>query len=568
MSNAATTTNLTAPRVTEDAPTIALNAIDLVENVRDRDEAKEEALSKSIALVGLLEPLTVRAADEAGRWVLVAGYTRYHACALAGFEHVPYTVRDHATEHVDRAVENIARTQLNAYEEARALAAALDAGLTEEGAAIALCWPKARVTARLRLLQLPDAAQRMVGEGTIALSAIDDLLAVSAVSPTLLDAVVFHIGENPSDGRQITDNLGWLIGQVVRRGDVADLFVAYLNSINANEIERLRLGKKTTELYARAETLHKQLEHYAYGPPTIRFTIEDIDQARAAGVLIEPSEGAAIICDRSLYRELVKQAIKRTTAGLEDRAKQRAADKTDARAAAKDDPLAGARRERGGALRDATVQGHGANLDLGTALINGLATVDPTDMNVARFFVYALLGPEPISGYGNHGERVQHLAATGVRLVVDEFRTDAAKIRKDGTRGALKVDYGDHRNPERAIAWMWKWIDGATTADELYGRALVVIAAEQHATRLVVPTSQRHPAMRWSSRKGRAQKALKGLAGPHLPKSLAAVERAVARAHREYDQAEAEIRTAATTAMATQDEDPEAQADAAELDDE
>lgn len=401
MPNATTTTNATAADV---SPTIALDAIDLVENIRDRDEAKEEALSKSIALVGLLEPLTVRAADKPGRWVLVAGYTRYHACVLAGIEHVPYTVRDQATEHVDRAVENIARTQLNAYEEARALAAALDSGLTEEGAAIALCWPKARVTARLRLLQLPEAAQRMVGDGTIALSAIDDLLAVGAVSPTLLDAVVFHIGENPSDGRQITGNLGWLIRQVVRRGD---LFVAYLNTIDGQHIERLRLGRKATELYTRAETLHKQLEHYAYGPPTIRFTTEDIDQARAAGVLIEPSEGAAIICDRSLYRELVKQAIKRTTAGLEDRAKQRAADKTDARAAAKDDPLAGARRERGGALRDATVQGHGANLDLGAALINGMATVDPADMNVARFFVYALLGPEPISGYGNHGDRVQ-----------------------------------------------------------------------------------------------------------------------------------------------------------------
>jgi len=37
------------------------------------------------------------------------------------------------------------------------------------------------------------------------------------------------------------------------------------------------------------------------------------------------------------------------------------------------------------------------------------------------------------------GERVQQLAAIGVRLVIDEVRTDATKIRKDGTRGALKV---------------------------------------------------------------------------------------------------------------------------------
>ena len=40
---------------------------------------------------------------------------------------------------------------------------------------------------------------------------------------------------------------------------------------------------------------------------------------------------------------------------------------------------------------------------------------------------------------------------------------------------------------------MWKFIDGAKSAGELYGRTLVVIAAEQYATRLVVPSSQRIP---------------------------------------------------------------------------
>jgi hypothetical protein len=33
-----------------------------------------------------------------------------------------------------------------------------------------------------------------------------------------------------------------------------------------------------------------------------------------------------------------------------------------------------------------TDQAHGANLDLGHALIHNLTSVDPTDINVARFF--------------------------------------------------------------------------------------------------------------------------------------------------------------------------------------
>jgi hypothetical protein len=85
-------------------------------------------------------------------------------------------------------------------------------------------------------------------------------------------------------------------------------------------------------------------------------------------------------------------------------------------------------------------------------------------------------------------------------------------------------------------------VDGAKTPGELYGRALVVIAAEQHATRLVVPSSQRMPATRWSSHKDIAAKALKKLAGPHVPTSLTKLEQAVKRAHSAYDKAETAAR--------------------------
>jgi hypothetical protein len=72
---------------------------------------------------------------------------------------------------------------------------------------------------------------------------------------------------------------------------------------------------------------------------------------------------------------------------------------------------------------------------------------------------------------------------------------------------------------------------------ELYGRALVVIAAEQHATRLV-SSSQRGPSTRWSSHKDLAAKALRKLAGPHVPASLTRLEQSVKRAHSAFDKAE------------------------------
>ena len=89
---------------------------------------------------------------------------------------------------------------------------------------------------------------------------------------------------------------------------------------------------------------------------------------------------------------------------------------------------------------------------------------------------------------------------------------------------------------------MWKFIDGAKSAGELCGRALVVIAAEHHATRLVVPSSQRIPATRWSSHKEIAANALKKLAGPHVPATLSRLEQAVKRAHAAYDKAETAAR--------------------------
>jgi hypothetical protein len=177
--------------------------------------------------------------------------------------------------------------------------------------------------------------------------------------------------------------------------------------------------------------------------------------------------------------------------------------------------------------------------DGGVSLIHNLAAVEPDDLDVARFFVYALLGADhDKSPYTQTGERIARIAAGGIRLVTAELRTDVTKTRKDGSRGRLRYDYGEQRDPQAAIAWLWKFLDAAKTAGELYGRALVVIAAEQYATRLVVPASQRMPATRWSSHKDIAAKALRKLAAPHAPASLTKLEQAVKRAHAAYDRAE------------------------------
>jgi hypothetical protein len=186
---------------------------------------------------------------------------------------------------------------------------------------------------------------------------------------------------------------------------------------------------------------------------------------------------------------------------------------------------------------------------------------------VAKFFVFGLLGGDyDGSPYTQSGDLVAELAVRGIRLVIEEFRADVTKTLKNGSRGKLRIDYGDPKQPEKPIAWLWRFIDGAKTAGELYGRALVVIAAEQYACRLVVPSSQRFGAKRWPSHKDHAAKALQKLAGPHLPATLKQLERAIATAgaelHEAQEQAQTESRNRTVVART-----PSSEPDAGAIDD-
>ncbi len=373
---------------------VALDSIRVPENVRALDQSHVEALAGSIKLQGMLVPLVVR--EHGDEFELVAGFHRIAAARSLGLAEVPVVVRDADTEDADRAVENITRKQLNPYEEAKAVRAMLDRGLTEDGAAQALGWPKARVTARIKVLELPERAQQLIGEGVIPLSAVEQLRAIGAVAPALLDAVVAYLDDgNDWAAERLAREPGWVLDAALSHAGNGKVFAAYLHSVGSQEITEQRLGKKTEQLYAQAEKLHRQLDRYAYGPPPVRFTDEDVDQARAAGVLIEFERGRPIIVDRSLYRELVKGAVKRTHAELEARTASVAEEKKAARASKRPvDPVAVAKRERDARLRELADQAHGANLDLGVSFMNHLAAVDPDDMDVARFFVHALLGAD------------------------------------------------------------------------------------------------------------------------------------------------------------------------------
>jgi ParB/RepB/Spo0J family partition protein len=147
--------------------TVALEKIHVPENVRELDPAHVDALAGSIAWQGLLQPVLLvpavgEIAEQGFEFELTAGFHRCAAVSKLGHSAIDAVIRERDTKAdgadiaAARATENVARKHLNAYEEAVAVAAMLERGLTPDGAAQALGWPKARVAARVKLLELPE----------------------------------------------------------------------------------------------------------------------------------------------------------------------------------------------------------------------------------------------------------------------------------------------------------------------------------------------------------------------------------------------------------------------------
>jgi hypothetical protein len=140
----------------------------------------------------------------------------------------------------------------------------LNRGYTEDGAAKVLGWPKARVTARIKLLALPERAIALVGAGQVALGSVDQLLAIGRVSAPLLDAVIEFLTIEPWAAGRLAREPGWVLDSVLR-ADQSDVFAVWLNTVDDCDVRTLKLGKKADANWERAVELTKQLDRYAYG---------------------------------------------------------------------------------------------------------------------------------------------------------------------------------------------------------------------------------------------------------------------------------------------------------------
>ena len=123
---------------------------------QDFDEEALQDLSESIAIHGVIQPLTVRETDG-GYYQIIAGERRWRAARLAGLTEIPAVIIEaddkKATELA--LIENLQRENLNPVEEALGYQSLIEGfGLTQEEAAKQVGKSRPAVANALRLLAL------------------------------------------------------------------------------------------------------------------------------------------------------------------------------------------------------------------------------------------------------------------------------------------------------------------------------------------------------------------------------------------------------------------------------
>jgi len=137
---------------------------------RKVDAEALSGLAESVRAQGIIQPVVVRPI-EGGRYELIAGERRWRAAKAAGLATVPALVRDTDDREslLLALVENVAREDLSAVEEARAYALLQDEFEFSLGdVAERVGRSKPSVSNRLRLLELPDDLLDLVERGSLS----------------------------------------------------------------------------------------------------------------------------------------------------------------------------------------------------------------------------------------------------------------------------------------------------------------------------------------------------------------------------------------------------------------
>lgn len=461
-----------------------------------RDFTGDAGLNKSIREQGVLVPLLVRRRED-GLLALVDGERRLRGSDAAGFDQVPVvSTAGDLTQALETAlITGTAGKSLNPVEEAFGYKRLLDAGRSRRYLERKVAKSARYLTARLRILDVPEAAHPGIADGTIALSHVPALAEMAAVSPKLAELVAAHAPAR-------VDAEAAMEVVMARQGE-HDLWPAR------------RVDVSTLDLDAEAQ--EKVATVSEWGPWGPAFAVEDLDRARAAGVLYcehdERGYGAAVFCDREVFTDIVLQVLDRKVASRQ-KAHEREAENEARRAASQSEEKA-ERLETRNRVRRLSAQSRGANLDLGVRLAQKVK-VEKLEKAFVELCAYTILGEYSSAG----AYPVDELAGAGLRLVLEEWQS--VETLKNGKP---KVHYlGDGKDAHAAGTelrkWFWDWFEKARTAEEMAKRLVIALAAAEYAVAEALPMSRRTRSPLRPGRNDKARAALMRLTRGVVPPTV------------------------------------------------
>lgn len=186
-------------------------------------------LSQSIAVHGIIQPLTVRKLGR-DRYQLISGERRFRASQMAGLKEVPAYIRvaNDQTMLEMALVENIQREDLNAIEVALSYQRLIEeCSLTQDQLSQKIAKSRSSITNHLRLLKLPADIQAAVRDNVISMGHARAL--VSAGDEVLQLAIYTRIAE---EGLSVRDT-----ELLVREGYVEPKEPSTGNNRGAKKIE-------------------------------------------------------------------------------------------------------------------------------------------------------------------------------------------------------------------------------------------------------------------------------------------------------------------------------------------
>lgn len=137
----------------------------------DFSEEKMEELTQSIKEFGLIQPITVRKAEDEQGFQIAVGERRWRAAKRANLETVPALVQEMDEQKMMELamVENLQREDLNPMEEAKAYQHLMKSfNFTQENLSLRLGRSRSSLANSLRLLNLSPLVQEYVSRETIS----------------------------------------------------------------------------------------------------------------------------------------------------------------------------------------------------------------------------------------------------------------------------------------------------------------------------------------------------------------------------------------------------------------